>query len=105
MKADIDALRASIGTASNLNNTLLERALRAATSWARDRVMPEVFNDDETQEAIVLLASRWYKRRQSPEGVAGWSDLGLIRIISQDPDIERMLERKIDYSYGKAGLA
>jgi len=99
----MDALRASLGTVSNISNTLLERALTAATSWVQQRVMPSVFDDDETQEAIVLLASRWYKRRQSPEGVAGFGELGLIRILASDPDIQLLLEWKWDMS--KAGVA
>ena len=53
--------------------------------------------------AIVLLASRLYKRRNSPEGVAGWSDLGVVRIMAQDPDIERLLEWKYDLL--RAGIA
>jgi hypothetical protein len=104
-KADLDALRASIGTVSNVSNTLLERALTAATSWVRERVMADRFDDDETQEAIVLLANRLYKRRQSPEGVSGWGELGVIRILARDPDIEALLEHKLDYSYGRVGLA
>ena len=48
------------------------------------------FDTDDVQEGVLLLASRLYKRRQSPEGVAGWADLGMIRIISTDPDIERL---------------
>jgi len=105
VKADLDALRASIGTVSNVSNTLLERALTAATAWVRERVMPARFEDDEVQEAIVLLASRLFKRRQSPEGVAGFGELGVIRILARDPDIELLLEHKLDYSAGKAGLA
>jgi hypothetical protein len=51
----------------------------------------------------VLLASRLYKRRNSPEGVAGWGDLGVIRIVASDPDIARLLEHKLDMS--RAGVA
>ena len=65
--------------------------------------MPRVFEDDETQEAIVLLASRLYKRRNSPEGVAGWGDVGVIRITASDPDIARLLEHKLDMA--TVGLA
>jgi hypothetical protein len=103
MKADLDALRASLGTVSNVSNVNLERSLTAATAWVRERVKAELFDDDETQEAIVLLASRLYKRRNSPEGVAGWGDLGVIRIVASDPDIALLLEHKLDMS--KAGVA
>ena len=101
--ADLDAIRASLGTVSNINNTLLERALTAATSWVRERVMVSCFENEEVQEAIVLLASRLYKRRQSPEGVAGWGELGVIRILVSDPDITALLEHNLDMA--KAGLA
>ena len=41
---------------------------------------------------------RLYKRLGSPEGVAGWSDLGVVRILGSDPDIARLLEHKRDMS-------
>lgn len=103
MIADLAALRLSLGSVATTNDDLLQRALDAATSWVTDRVMTVELASDEVQEAIVLLASRWYKRRQSPEGVAGWGDLGVIRILAKDPDIEALLERKLDYC--RAGLA
>ena len=96
MKADVDALRASLGTVSNVSNVNLERSLTSATAWVRERVYPAAFDDDETQEAIVLLATRLYKRRNSPEGVAGWGDLGVVRVIANDPDVARLLEHKLD---------
>ena len=103
MEADLDALRASLGTVSNVSNVLLDRALQAARAKVADLVYPDLFDDDETQEAIVLYASRLYKRRQSPEGVAGWGDLGVVRVMAIDPDINRLLEHKLDLT--KAGVA
>lgn len=96
MRADLDALRASLGTVSNVSNVNLERSLAAATAWVTERVYVDCLDDDETQEAIILLGSRLYKRRQSPEGVAGWGDLGVIRVLASDPDIARLLEHKVD---------
>lgn len=103
MKATLDALRAQLGTQSNIANATLERAFASAYAWVEARVYPEVFEDDEVQEAILLLGGRLYKRKQSPEGVAGWGDLGVIRIIAADPDIERLLEWK--WNLRKVGLA
>lgn len=39
----------------------------------------------------VLLAMRWYNRRNSPDGLVDLGELGSARIPSVDPDIERML--------------
>lgn len=44
--------------------------------------------------AVLLSAARLAKRATSPEGVAGMSELGIsVRILSNDPDIERLIRR------------
>jgi hypothetical protein len=103
VNADLDALRSSLGAVSNEANTLLRRALDAATSWVAERVYADQYETPEVQEAIILLASRLYKRRQSVEGVAGWGDLGVIRITASDPDIARLLEHHLNMT--DAGVA
>jgi hypothetical protein len=45
----------------------------------------------EVTMATVLTAARLFKRKDSPEGVAGFSDFGAIRIGRTDPDIDRLL--------------
>lgn len=45
----------------------------------------------EVAMATLLTASRLFKRRESPEGVAGFGDFGAIRVTSTDPDVERLL--------------
>lgn len=42
-------------------------------------------------EATVLLANRRFMRRDSPEGVSGWSDAGPVRVSRFDPDIEDLV--------------
>jgi hypothetical protein len=105
---DLDALRTRLGTVGTKDDALLASCLDAATAWVEDRVydIPDARlgqRHPEVTEAILLMASRLFKRRQSPEGVAGWSDLGAVRIVSRDPDVEALLERHIDY--GRAGIA
>jgi hypothetical protein len=100
---DLDAVRAALGTVSNVSNANLERALAATKKYVRDRIYPALFDDDDTQYAIILSTIRLYKRLGSPEGVAGWSDLGVVRILGSDPDIARLLEQKRDMT--KAGIA
>ena len=51
----------------------------------------------DVQEAILLLASRLYKRRQLPEGVAGFGGEGVVvRILGMDPDVRQLLDRHLD---------
>ncbi len=43
------------------------------------------------RQATVLLASRMFKRNDSPLGVAGFGDLGVIRVGTTDPDVEKLI--------------
>jgi hypothetical protein len=104
MRADLDALRASLGTVSNVSNASLQMCLDAAISYARNLPIYESdWESDDVQFGLILHSSRLYKRRNSPEGVAGWNDLGMVRILGSDPDIVRLYERHIDTRH--AGVA
>lgn len=43
------------------------------------------------KQAMVILAVRLFKRKESPEGVAGWNDMGSVRISKYDPDVYSLL--------------
>jgi hypothetical protein len=45
----------------------------------------------QVTQACVILASRYYKRLDSPLGVLGMSDTGVIRVGRVDPDIAQLL--------------
>ena len=44
------------------------------------------------RQACILLAMRQFKRYDSPLGVAGFGDLGAIRVGRVDPDVEALLQ-------------
>lgn len=44
------------------------------------------------KQATVILASRLYKRNDSPLGVLGFGDLGVIRVSKLDPDIASLVD-------------
>jgi hypothetical protein len=94
-RADLDRLRAMLGMQSTKDDALLTICLEAAGNWIYDRVETKYVLEAEVQQAILLLASRLYKRRQSPEGVAGWEEMGAVRIIARDPDVERLIEQYV----------
>lgn len=104
--ADLDLLRQRLRPQAG--DAVLAHALDVATAWVEDRVYPTPdgrlgTRHPDVTEAILLLAHRLYKRQQSPEGVAGWGDLGVVRILASDPDIEALLALHRDYS--RTGLA
>ena len=43
-------------------------------------------------QATLLQASRLYRRKDSPEGVAGSAEWGLIRVPGLDPDVRALVE-------------
>ena len=45
------------------------------------------------RQATILSALRQYKRYESPTGVLGFSDIGVVRVGTKlDPDVERMIQ-------------
>ena len=45
----------------------------------------------DIKQATILLAMRQFKRYDSPLGVAGFGDLGVVRVGRIDPDIEALI--------------
>lgn len=45
----------------------------------------------EITQATLILAGRLFKRKGSPEGVAGFGEFGTVRITGSDPDVARLL--------------
>lgn len=104
VRADLDALRSMIGAKTTDNDKILSQCLEASGAWVYDRVSPSAVRRPEVVQAVLLLAARLYKRRLSPEGVAGWEDMGAVRVVARDPDIERLIEQHID-AYSVWGIA
>lgn len=60
--------------------------IRVTARWG----WPEV--PDAVKQATLIQASRFYKRHESPTGVLGGSDFGVVRVGTRvDPDVEMML--------------
>jgi hypothetical protein len=46
---------------------------------------------DEIKQACLLRAAWLFKRKDTPLGVAGSSDLGMIRVGRWDPDFDKLI--------------
>lgn len=84
-----------------LDDEALTRRLDAAVAFV-ERVRPRFnYTDDPTSTlpaptadlvlGTLMLASRLYTRRSSPDGLVALADMATGRVPSFDPDIERML--------------
>lgn len=47
---------------------------------------------DEVAQACLLLSTRLFRRKDSPQGFAGSAEWGVIRVASRDPDVEALIE-------------
>jgi hypothetical protein len=43
------------------------------------------------KQACIILSMRQFKRYDSPTGVMGFGDLGVMRVGRVDPDVEKLL--------------
>jgi hypothetical protein len=96
VRADLDSLRSFTGVKSTQDDRVLAMCLEAAGAWIYERVRPSDVTHPDVVQAVLLLGSRLYKRRLSPEGVAGWDDMGPVRVLNRDPDVDRLIEQHID---------
>lgn len=70
------------------------RRVRVTARWGWPAVPQGV------HEATLILAARLFKRKDSPEGVLGSSEWGVIRLSRTDPDVYEQIK-----SYIRPGLA
>jgi hypothetical protein len=102
--ADINALKRYVGTRTDTDDVILAERLFAAQEYVYERVYDHHRTHPDVQEAILLMASRLYKRRQTPEGVAGFGGEGaVVRVVAADYDVASLLELHINYD--EVGLA
>lgn len=83
-------------TVSSSEAEVLTDCVNTATAAVAERVMPEYLVEPvpaEVDQAVTLYSARLWKRRNSPEGVAGFGDVGAIRVSALDPDVELLLMR------------
>lgn len=91
--------KAAIGETNTADEPDLEACLAAAIDFLSHRCYIEYTTDtppaaivsDAVRRACVMLTARLFKRRSSVEGVAGFGDLGAVRVSSVDPDIEQLI--------------
>lgn len=92
-RASVDELRKMVGAQTTKDDAVLGLCLEAAGKWIYDRVETRYVSEAPVVQAVLMLASRLYKRRMSPEGVTGWADQGAIVVVARDPDVDRLIEQ------------
>lgn len=99
--ADV-ALWGKLGTLSGPEEELMQLVLDAIDAHLDARYDLDVVDDagevvgtrrddPDVRLAVTMQAARLWKRRNSPEGVAGVGDLGVVTVERFDPDVDRLL--------------
>lgn len=65
---------------------LRRSALQITALWGWPAVPSDI------KEATLLLAGRFFKRKDSPHGVAGFNDFGVVRLSNSDPDVALLIQ-------------
>lgn len=63
--------------------------VEVTTPWGWSAVPKQI------HEAALLRASRLLRRKDSPEGVKGFSDMGVVRVSRYDPDYDKLIRRYV----------
>lgn len=71
--------------------TLLELCIAAVTDHVSDHYVVSTPLSDRQSLAITMQSARLWRRRDTPEGVIAFEDLGAIRVSRMDPDVEQLL--------------
>lgn len=68
--------------------------VRVTARWGWPRI------PDEVAQATLIQAGRLYKRKDSPEGVAGNAEWGIVRLARVDPDVEALTRHLVQQPIG-----
>lgn len=63
----------------------LSQQIRVTARWGWPGVPSKI------DQATLIRAQRLYRRKDSPEGVAGFNELGVVRIGRYDPDYDKLI--------------
>ncbi len=74
-----------------------QATLKVTGQWGFGTAVPIAIT-----QATLILASRVYKRADSPLGVAGFGDLGALRVSRSDPDYMNLISRYVRTRVGTA---
>ncbi|MFS0697805.1 phage gp6-like head-tail connector protein [Streptomyces nitrosporeus] len=81
--------------------------LRIGAPWAEGRTRVRVTArfgwpavPDDVQQATLIQANRLFRRKDSPEGVTGSAEWGVVRLSRRDPDVWNLIEQYVLPGFG-----
>lgn len=71
--------------------TFVERVRKGQFNFDGDAMCDLPAPTADLKLGTLMLARRWHTRRRSPDGLVSMGELGSARVLSFDPDIDRLL--------------
>jgi hypothetical protein len=107
----IGEVRDWIGEVKDEDMPILDEVFEAATERVQYLIDDTLILEDDDyvdivphvlRVAIMLQSARWFRRRLSPEGVAGFGEFGAVRVTRLDQDIADTITSSGIRSFGFA---
>ena len=102
---DVDVDTLDLGPDNAVARGLAITGLTARTAgWGTRRVRITAYwgwptVPDEVAQACLIQAARLYRRKDSPEGVVGSAEWGVIRVGRVDPDMQALLQPYVIHGF------
>lgn len=77
---------------------LLDRVVAAVTEHITANYQTDTPFSQSQEQAVILQASRLWRRRNTPEGIAAFADLSALRIDSLDRDVAMLLTPQFGFA-------
>jgi hypothetical protein len=89
---DIDdyALQQGLDAALTFQQTTLRFPIYTAANCNSPELISQPFYSDDLRLAAMLRCARYLARRNSPEGLVGFGDLGVVQVAMSDRDIGQL---------------
>lgn len=100
-----------VGEVTDEQKPILQECFAAALEKVQYHVDTDLIEEDENYDdivpysirlAVLMQTSRWFRRRLSPEGVAGFGEFGAVRVSRLDPDVMDSITSSGTRSWGFA---
>jgi hypothetical protein len=75
----------------------LERVIAAVEEHVAEHFYVSDPLTSAQEQAIIIQSARLWRRRDTPEGVLAFDELGAVRISRIDPDVSWLLDRKVAF--------
>lgn len=88
--ADV-ATFSKFATPTGAELTLMDAMIAAVTAHVGEHYRSDVEDAGRIDLAVTMQVARLWRRRDTPEGIIAFDELGAVRVSRMDPDVQELL--------------